>query len=61
MSSESLLTNNIKLLSTAHRTAPRVCFMCFSAIPSKKIFGTKNLFRLVACDNCYEIQHKENS
>lgn len=61
MSSENLLLNNTKLLNKAHRTAPRVCFMCFSALPSKKMFGNKNLFRLVACDNCYKEQYKENS
>lgn len=61
MSSENLLTNNIKLLNQAHRTAPRVCFMCFSPLPSKKILGNKNLFRLVACDECYKNQYKENS
>ena len=59
--SEKLLTNNIKLISKAHRTAPRVCFMCFCALPSKKFMGVQNLFRLVACDKCYKEQHKENS
>ena len=61
MSSEKLLTNNIKLLSKAHRTFPRVCFMCFSTLPSKKAFGKTNLFRLMACDECYKNQYKENS
>ena len=61
MSSEDLLTDNIKLLNKAHRTAPRVCFMCFSTLPSKKIFGKQNLFRLLACDKCYKEQYKENS
>lgn len=61
MSSEKLLINNIKLISKAHRTSPRICFMCFSPIPSKKIMGCKDLFRLVSCDKCYKEQYKENS
>ena len=60
MSSETLLINNNKLLNDSHETSHRICFMCFSPIPSKKAFKNTNLFRLLACDNCYKDCYKEN-
>lgn len=55
---EFLLQNNIKLLREAYKTAPRVCFMCFRPLPSKKSFGKTNAFRTLSCDDCYKEQYK---
>ena len=58
MTAEQLLINNVKLLNEAHIKEPRLCFMCFSSLPSKKAFGKTNAFRVMACDKCYKEQYK---
>ena len=61
MNAEQIIKQYPKLLNERLRTNPRVCFMCFQPIPSKKAMGTTNAFRLVACDHCYAEQYKEDS
>lgn len=58
MKAEDILKQTPKLLGKSLITQPRMCFMCFSQIPSKIAFGKTNSFRLMACDGCYKEQYK---
>lgn len=58
MNAEQIIEQYPLLLNGALRTNPRVCFMCFQPIPSKKAMGMTNAYRLVACDQCYAEQFK---
>lgn len=59
MTTEELLLVNRNLIGAAYKeTDPRICFMCFAPLPSKKAFGKTNAFRVMACDHCYKEQYK---
>lgn len=60
MNAEEIIGQYPQLLNGSLRTNPRMCFMCFQPIPSKKAMGITNAYRLVACDRCYEQQYKED-
>lgn len=51
---KNLNSINLELLENDLIKPERLCFMCFRPLPSKKAFGRTNLFRTLACDDCYE-------
>ena len=61
MNAEQIIGQYELLLKDSLRTNPRMCFMCFAPIPSKKAMGITNAYRLVACDHCYAEQYKEET